>query len=95
MVYARYIFFVQKDLSRATKISSITKKEAFNKIIFASGFPQNEDKRMKQHRIDTLWKLVNQCECFLLINGKGLKENPHILIRDLLFVINKSCKDSL
>jgi len=90
VTYPRQIFFIQKEPAEETKIIPITRKEAFKKIVFASEFPQNENKVMKKNRIAALCKLVEQCGCFLLINGKELKQNPDEFSGLILSAINKS-----
>ncbi|KPK98819.1 MAG: hypothetical protein AMJ95_02440 [Omnitrophica WOR_2 bacterium SM23_72] len=72
----KYLFFLNKDTCSDIKITPISKKEAFKKIVFATEFPNQEDKIRKQKKLYTLSRLVEQCACFSLVNGKGLRENP-------------------
>lgn len=73
------IFFVQLDKKQESKVYPLSKKDAFKRIIFHSEFPKYEDDKQIERRIENLKRLISQCKCFLLINGKDLKENPEEL----------------
>jgi len=88
-----HIFFIHKNKALKTRITAISKKEAFKRIIFASAFPKNENGFLRQHRLDSLGNLVKQCRCHLLINGKGLKKDPVGFKRLLESIINKYSKN--
>ena len=90
--YLNHIFFINKNMALKTKISSITKRDAFKRIIFASEFPRNENRVQKQNRLDTLVSLVKQCKCYSLINGRGVKEDPASFGRLLVSVIKNKQK---
>ena len=76
--YPSSIFFLKRT-EEASKVIPISKKEAFKRICFLSEFPPHEDDTQKGRRMDILKKLVKQCRCNLLINGKDLKDNPQKL----------------
>lgn len=84
ITYPNHLFFINKEKSLETRITSIRKKEAFKKIVFASEFPDNENEIMRKHRLDTLFRLVKQCRCYSLINGRELKENPDDFVKLLM-----------
>jgi len=87
--YLNHIFFINKNMALKTKITPITKRDAFKRIIFASEFPRNENKMQKENRLDALVSLVKQCKCYSIINGRGVKEDPASFERLLLSVIKK------
>lgn len=83
------LFFINKDVDLKSKATPIGKKEALKRVIFATEFPINENIKMSENRLDVLNRLVNKCRCFLLVNGKELKENPEFFSR-LLFSVTKN-----
>jgi hypothetical protein len=72
----RWLFFVERDKSKRTKVLPITKKDALKRIVFHSEFPKSEEMHQNQKRLQILQKLVDKCRCYVLINGKDLKGDP-------------------
>jgi len=88
--YPNYIFFLNKEKNSESRISPISRKEAFKRLLFASEFPKRENNINTEGRLDILNQLVKQSRCYSLINGRELKENPPSFLRLFESVIKKN-----
>jgi len=73
------LFFVELHKKQKSKLSLISKKEAFKRIVFLSEFPGYENDAQKVRRIENLTRLISHSKCFSLINGNDLRDNPNQL----------------
>ncbi len=77
-----FIYFFPQRFSRWQALS---KKEAFKRLVFLSEFPPNENSIQRGKRLDILKKLAEQCQNYLLINGKDLIDDFHEVIKKVNF----------
>jgi len=70
-----YLFFIEKKINKLSEVYPISHKEAFKRIVFHSDIILKKDDNQIEYRLNTLEKLVFGCKCFILINGKDLKDN--------------------
>jgi len=85
-----HLFFIEKRLEGRSKVYPIPPKEAYKRIIFHSDVILNEKDRQINYRLNVLKTLVSQVRSFVLINGKGLQDDP----KKLTGLINKALLDT-
>ena len=71
-----YLLFIEKQIERENRVYPIGKREAFKRIIFHADTVLKKKDLLVNYRLNTLRKLVIEAKCFVLINGKGLKDDP-------------------
>ena len=79
--FVTHLFFVEKKINNLSEIYPISSKEAFKRIVFHSDILLKKDDTKVEYRLETLEKLVLGCQCFVLVNGRGLKDNSKKLER--------------
>jgi len=81
----KFILFVERKKTMS-KLCRLTSKEAFKRVCFFAEF-SSFDNKMFEHKVKILDKLINQCNCFLLINGKDISKDPSKLISLFSYII--------
>jgi hypothetical protein len=71
----------------------ISRREAFKRLCFASEFPDFEKEESREGRLKILHILARQCRSLVLVNGRGLKDNPKLL-KQLVLGRLKSAKNA-
>lgn len=84
------IFFLERNQRKISSLCRINKTEAFKRIIFHADVIFKKDDAQTDSRINALKKVVSQARCFVLVNGKDLKNNPDKL-KDMVKAAVKSC----
>ncbi len=78
-----HLFFLKKQLTRESALGPMSKKEAFQQLVFHADVSLKKNDPLMDFRLEVLHHLVENSRQFLLVNGKGLKGDPR-LVRRLL-----------
>jgi hypothetical protein len=74
-----HLLFLKKQLTGKSALYPLSKKEAFQQLIFNADISLKKNDPLRDTRLEMLRHLTENSKSFSLINGKGLKDDPRRL----------------